>query len=386
MAVFKTITVVLAAASLLGGAVAHPGEKHTPAQVKREVERYTSAHAKAARAFSNIDKFPNALALRQRAATRRFATWTALREKRGLTAKPAFAKRTKEELEEYLTIDHDESDLGYNLGTPTDVIFSSNATAALVQEAILGPYFASGELLRSDITEKIPGVPLHLDIQFIDINTMEAVNDLFVDIWHCDAVGVCTYNLYLCGYSERYSVANSGVEATGQAGLNTTWLRGFQISDKEGVVQFDTIVPGHYAGRTHHIHVLTTVNSTLLPNNTYVAGTTNHVGQLFFEQSIVDEVETFAPYNTNNQTLVKTADDDVAQGVATSVDDPLLTYVRLSDNLEDGLLAYITIGIDVAANHSSDYQPAAHWEAGGGVSLPGWQPSMQPGATATASL
>ncbi|RWA04045.1 hypothetical protein EKO27_g11062 [Xylaria grammica] len=91
-----------------------------------------------------MDKFPNALALRQRAAARRFATWTALRKKRGLTAKPAFAKRTKEELEEYLAIDHGESDLGYNLGTPEDVIFSNNATAALVQEAILGPYFASG--------------------------------------------------------------------------------------------------------------------------------------------------------------------------------------------------------------------------------------------------
>ncbi|KAI0412995.1 hypothetical protein F5X98DRAFT_379170 [Xylaria grammica] len=77
---------------------------------QKELDIYTSAHAKAARAFSNIDKFSNALALRRRAATRRFATWTALREKRGLTAKPAFAKRTKEELEEYLAIDHDESE------------------------------------------------------------------------------------------------------------------------------------------------------------------------------------------------------------------------------------------------------------------------------------
>lgn len=31
-------------------------------------------------------------------------------------------------------------------------------------------------------------------------------------------------------------------------------LRGVQITDKNGVVQFDTIVPGHYAGRVNHVH------------------------------------------------------------------------------------------------------------------------------------
>lgn len=36
--------------------------------------------------------------------------------------------------------------------------------------------------------------------------------------------------------------------------LNNTMLRGMQPSGADGVLTFDTIVPGHYTGRTPHIH------------------------------------------------------------------------------------------------------------------------------------
>jgi protocatechuate 3,4-dioxygenase beta subunit len=260
-----------------------------------------------------------------------------------------------------MNISHDHTGLGYTPGTPLEVIFGRNATAGLVQEAIIGPYFASGELMRQDITENMAGVPMHLDIQFLDVNTMKPVKDLYVDVWHCNALGIY-----------------SGVSAEGQGGLNTTWLRGFQVTGREGVVEYDTIVPGHYAGRAHHIHVLTTINSTMLPNHTYVAGVTNHIGQLFFEQSLLDEVETTKPYNENTQSLMKLAGDGIAAEVATAVDDPLFKYVRLSDDIKDGVLAYITVGIDLKANYSANYQPAAHWQEGGGVNFPGWVPSGLP--------
>ncbi len=50
-----------------------------------------------------------------------------------------------------------------------------------------------------------------------------------VDIWHCDATG-------------NYS-------AEGE-----TYLRGAQVTDKNGVAEFTTIYPGWYPGRTVHIH------------------------------------------------------------------------------------------------------------------------------------
>jgi hypothetical protein len=81
---FKVLAAAFAVASVLDGANAHPGEKHSAAHVKREIERYSSAHVQVARAFSKIHEFPHAAALKERAIARRFATWNALREKRGI--------------------------------------------------------------------------------------------------------------------------------------------------------------------------------------------------------------------------------------------------------------------------------------------------------------
>jgi protocatechuate 3,4-dioxygenase beta subunit len=39
-----------------------------------------------------------------------------------------------------------------------------------------------------------------------------------------------------------------------EANQNNKALRGIQISDKDGAVEFETIIPGHYMGRTNHIH------------------------------------------------------------------------------------------------------------------------------------
>lgn len=106
----------------------------------------------------------------------------------------------------------------------------------MVPEVTIGPYFVSGELIREDVTDGESGVPLHLDLQFVDISNCAAVEDLLVDLWHCNATGVY-----------------SGVSASGQGGLDSTAFRGVQPTDSDGVAQFDTIVPGHYTGRAVHI-------------------------------------------------------------------------------------------------------------------------------------
>src|ERR1700761_6666301 len=36
--------------------------------------------------------------------------------------------------------------------------------------------------------------------------------------------------------------------------LQNRALRGVQLTDKNGAVQFQTVYPGHYMGRTQHIH------------------------------------------------------------------------------------------------------------------------------------
>jgi protocatechuate 3,4-dioxygenase beta subunit len=79
-----------------------------------------------------------------------------------------------------------------------------------------------------------------------------------VDVWHCDAEGVY-----------------SGFDA----GEGETFLRGAQVTNADGAVQFDTIYPGAYSGRTIHIHAKVHLDrGTLLTT------------QLFFDDRLNSEV------------------------------------------------------------------------------------------------
>ncbi|KAH6656871.1 Intradiol ring-cleavage dioxygenase [Truncatella angustata] len=347
---FRNIAATLAAASVIGSAVAHPGEIHTPEEIKREIDAHKAQQIKARRSLAQCSNSPAALALKERAVARRAAVAQKLREQRGLTKKSLKSKRDQAALEQWSALSHDVSSTGYTLNTPLDTIFGSISTCALVPEVTIGPYFVSGELIRQDVTNGEGGVPLHLDLQFVDISDCTAVEDLLIDLWHCNATGVY-----------------SGVSATGQGGLDTTAFRGVQATDDDGVAQFDTIVPGHYTGRAVHAHLLASADDTILSNSTYEVGTVRHIGQLFFDQSLITEVEATSPYNTNSQSLTQNTADSIAAGEATSEYDPYVDYVYLGDSVEDGLLGFITIGIDTTADYTDNYTPAAHYEEGGGV-------------------
>lgn len=62
--------------------------------------------------------------------------------------------------------------------------------------------------------------------------------------------------------------------------LNNTFLRGLQATDSDGVAQFTTIFPGHYAGRATHMHVVSHIGGTVLSNGTYTGGNVTHIGML----------------------------------------------------------------------------------------------------------
>lgn len=241
--------------------------------------------------------------------------------------------------------------LDYSLNTDPASIFSANTSCILAPETTAGPYYVLGELVRSDVKEGQAGVDLYLDVQYIDINTCEPAQGLFVDVWNCNATGVY-----------------SGVES-GQAGLNTTFLRGIQETDEDGVVAFETIFPGHYQGRATHTHLLTKSNVTVRDNGTTDGGAVTHIGQLFYPEDLITEVETFEPYNTN--TVDRTTNDDDMWSItqADASYDPFPEFVYLGDSAADGILAWIQIGINASADHSEDeyYAVAATYYEDGGV-------------------
>lgn len=108
----------------------------------------------------------------------------------------------------------------------------------LMPEVTEGPFHLDPALIRADITEGKPGMPMQLRLQVVtaDCTPVEGAR---VDVWQCDAEGVY-----------------SGVQNLG-GGLDTggqTFLRGTQSTDANGVAAFQTIFPGWYPGRTTHIH------------------------------------------------------------------------------------------------------------------------------------
>ena len=200
------------------------------------------------------------------------------------------------------------------------------------------------------------GLDIVLDYQVVDVDTCEPVPDVYVEIWHCNSTGV---------YSGI--VASGNGDSSDTTNLNKTWLRAIQKSDDSGVAQFESIFPGHYTSRATHIHVMVHTNATLLANSTLGAENyASHVGQAFFDQSLITQVEQLSPYNTNTQTLTTNADDSIlSEEAATDGVDPFMEYTLLGDSVSDGLFAWLAFGIN--STLSDSVSPAAYYYAGGGV-------------------
>lgn len=139
-------------------------------------------------------------------------------------------------------------------------------------------------LIRKDLRETEPGIDLLLDVQITNSNTCKPMSGVYVDFWSANGTGVY-----------------SGKEDEGTVGL--TYLRGLQASDSNGVVQVLTKFPGYYSGRAQHVHVKAHVNGTVASNDTFVGGSVVHTGQLFFDQSTLDTVNTFYPYTEDPNTV-----------------------------------------------------------------------------------
>jgi len=108
-------------------------------------------------------------------------------------------------------------------------------------------------------------------------------------------------------------MTGSGISEQGNYaadGWNSTYLRGIQPTDKDGVVVFDTIFPSNYSGRATHTHLLVHSNATLLPNGTLLVntGSITHNGQLFFNEKLRSAVEAASPYNTNTIEVTSNAE------------------------------------------------------------------------------
>ncbi|RAH47714.1 intradiol ring-cleavage dioxygenase [Aspergillus brunneoviolaceus CBS 621.78] len=208
-----------------------------------------------------------------------------------------------------------------------------------------GPYYVPGELIREDAREDQLGVPIIVEAQFIDYESCLPVPGMFWDMWNANATGV---------YSGVINEGNG--DLLDHSNVNATWLRAVQMADQDGVARIQTIFPGHYTGRTNHIHIIAHTNVVVLPNGTITGGSISHIGQFFFDQALIDAVETTYPYTLNPYAVIGNAlDDTFHQETAFSASDPVFNYEYLGDTLQDGLYMWVRIGVNVSASWQSEY-------------------------------
>ena len=161
-----------------------------------------------------------------------------------------------------------------------------------------GPFFVDERLNRSDLrvdpsnNSVSPGVPLKLTLFVSQIknNTCTPLPGATVDVWHCDALG---------SYSDVRDNASSAGDTRGRK-----FLRGYQVSDAQGKVEFQTIYPGWYRGRTVHLHykIRTDPKSEVGHELT---------SQLYFDEAITDAVHAQPPYASKGKRDTTNANDGI---------------------------------------------------------------------------
>ncbi len=212
-------------------------------------------------------------------------------------------------------------------GTPATTVFtaadfSALGTCLLSPEQTEGPYPTVTQLERRDIRESLAGHPLRLGLQVVD-ETCEPVPGAVVEIWHCDTDG--DYSAYTDGATDD------------DAGEGTTFLRGSQTANDDGIVEFITNYPGWYTGRAVHIHT-----------KVHIDDTTVLTSQIFFDDDLNSEIFRSSPYRGDPDTT--NAEDSISGG------DPEEngTQATASDDAElAGTRALLVLGIDPDAESSA---------------------------------
>jgi len=171
--------------------------------------------------------------------------------------------------------------------------FAAEILSCIVRPAQTeGPYFVDSRLNRADIRSDPadgsvrPGSPLRLvfHVSRADGRTCTPLAGAIVDVWHCDAAGV---------YSD---VRDPSFDTRGKK-----FLRGYQVTSRDGVAEFATIYPGWYHGRAVHVHFKIRTDAG--------AAGRDFTSQLYFDEAITDRVHSESPYKQHGHRTMRNEDD-----------------------------------------------------------------------------
>ena len=188
-------------------------------------------------------------------------------------------------------------------GSRAVTLLDDAPTCSLAKEETQGPYWFDVDSIRTDITEDRPGAPLYLALRVVDAAKCDAdgnpgaVANAVVEVWHCDAGG--SYS----GFESGGAGPGGGPGSSGGGDVSdgsysegvqeatptddSTYLRGAQVTDQDGIAQFRTIYPGWYSGRTVHIHLKVHIDKENVLTS-----------QLYFDETLTAKVFEASPYSS----------------------------------------------------------------------------------------
>ena len=208
---------------------------------------------------------------------------------------------------------------------PSSAVAADPPSCIVRPAQTVGPYFVDERLHRSDIRSDPSdgsvrdGVPLTLRFAVgrIEGSACTALAGVVVDIWHCDAAGI---------YSD---VQDPNFDTAGRK-----FLRGYQVTDADGIATFVTIYPGWYLGRTVHIHFKVRTDPDASTGYDFTS-------QVYFPDELSDVVFTQQPYAAQGARTTRNADD----GIYGNGGDALL--LKPTADGQGGYVASFAIGLDI---------------------------------------
>ena len=208
-----------------------------------------------------------------------------------------------------------------------DYVADASRACTLTAEQEEGPFYVAVDKVRSDIALGQPGLPFVIEITVIDTLTCKPLRNAAVDIWHCNASGI---------YSD--------IQSEGTSAYN--FLRGVQFTDTHGRVTFNSIFPGHYSGRTTHVHARIHINAED-QDRRLTGGHICHTGQVFPTEASYTEVYQLSPYNAETATIVSHTQDRV--WTDQHGDTESMRMSMIGSRLSKGLIGTVTMAVNPKA-------------------------------------
>lgn len=204
--------------------------------------------------------------------------------------------------------------------------FSRAAECVLTSRQIDGPYYIGGAPSRRDLRSGKPGADLLFRMKVIDAATCDAIPGVRTEIWSCDALGNYSGHpdvdpdvppRFGGGGGREGGRPRGGDEGRrpgppaggrGPGGLGRAreptgpkrFLRGSQLANDQGEVEFLTIYPGWYAPRAVHVHV-----------KVHLGGNELLTTQLYFPDDLTEEIHQREAYVARYPTPYPNSEDQV---------------------------------------------------------------------------